>query len=875
MRSGYLCVLVMLAATSPARAGELPRVIGLHPPAGPGLAMLDSRIEVTVRGPIVEAVVTQHFQNRGDRATEATYVFPLPLDAAVSAMAIKNGSRTIKASIEKRDDAQRRYEAAVRAGVGAALLDQERPDVFTQTVSAIPARGTVEIVLRFDTVARYQNGTWELALPLVVAPRYVPGAATGQPTIGTGRAPDTNRAPDASRITPPGAPGAGGSTDIAITFVDKATDLASPTHELRVVAGGATLRDPKTDHDAIVRWKTPATTAGWVEQAPGTAGRLPAGDGGDAAVVVESPIAPPRKGTMRCLLVLDRSAASRGDADAVARPLVRALVGALGSSDRLAVAGSDQIAWATPSDVQRALDQAWLTPAGAFDLTRVLAAARPDGAPIVLVSGGLVADDRAAAAAAAKLGVPIHVIGVGPAPARGVLAALAVASGGTLRFAIPGDDLVALAKAALADAANQPAPLAVTWGTLAATEVVPGTLPRIGAGQATLVLARVKRAQTANGRAHGELFAIDALPSPRSVDGATTTMGPLARRWARNRLDELVAGRASAATITAHALRYGLVSPYTSMVAVGDEVVEQGGVKRSIAVPVSVPAGMKWQQVKKETTVEEPRGNTVTKLPDATTLSEKEKKPAADKTEPAKRQTPKVEPKPQDPTKNIPIQRTYEQNVPKPAPQPVTGTATQSDRGGRSRDDDDGEKPAKKKKQAELSSGEDEEPDSEDASPMAKRTATIDNVGGAEVMVLSSEGRSRRWRLATGIGGGLVRTRGETTSLLSLDARLEFRIARRTLFGVEGGLWLVDGDVAGNVLAAVARVGIARWIEAGFGLGVQAGGGVGPAGAVSLRFHLPPVPRAATFLRYDAALLSKAGEQRGQSTFTLGVEWGF
>src|SRR5262249_12454745 len=157
------------------------RPMGLYPRGNaPALAMLDSRIEVTVRGPIVEVVVVQRFRNATEHATEATYIFPLPDDAAVSAMAIQVGSRTIRRAIEPRESAQRRCEAAVAAGVGGALLEQERPDVFTQTVSAIPAHGVVEVTLRYDGLAHYQAGTWELVLPMVVAPRYVPGTASGR-----------------------------------------------------------------------------------------------------------------------------------------------------------------------------------------------------------------------------------------------------------------------------------------------------------------------------------------------------------------------------------------------------------------------------------------------------------------------------------------------------------------------------------------------------------------------------------------------------------------------------------------------------------------------------------------------------------------------
>src|SRR5262249_14363647 len=162
-------------------------------------------------------------------------------------------------------------------------------------------------------------------------------------------------------------------------------------------------------------------------------------------------------------------------------------------------------------------------------------------------------DDAAAITAAKRLGVAVHVIGVGPAPARGALTQLAAATSGTVRFAVAGDDLNAIARAAVADTVTQPAPLAVTWGTLAAADGVRAALPRLGAGQAMLVVAKVKRAQTANGRASGELFAIEALGAPRVVEGATSAMGPLARRWARERLEELLAGKPNPAVTTAHA----------------------------------------------------------------------------------------------------------------------------------------------------------------------------------------------------------------------------------------------------------------------------------------------------------------------------------
>jgi len=876
--AGAIAAAVVLGSPR-ARAGEMPHAIGMYTPANTQLALVDSKIEVTVRGPIVEAVVTQKFVNRTERPTEATYVFPLPVDAAVTAMSIEAGSKKIHAAIERREQAQQRYEAAVRAGVAGALLDQERPDVFTQTVAAVPARGTVSITLRFDTVARYQDDTWELALPLVVAPRYVPGAATNRPTTGTGRSPDTDRAPDASRITPANTPGAGGATEVVLRFSDKVSDLTSPTHELKVGANESTFTDPKTDHDAIIRWKTAGTAAGWVEQAP---------DGGFAAIVVEAPPAAPRRGTLRWTLVLDRSAATRGDAEAASRPVVRGLFAAMSSSDRVAVTGSDQLGWGSGSDAARAIDERWSTNAGPFDLTRAFGQVRPEGAPVVLVSGGLVADDRAAVAAAVRLGVPVHVIGIGPAPARGVLSQIAAATGGTVRFATPGDDLAALAKAALADLASAPAPLTVTWGTLQASEVVPGTLPRLGAGQAAIVLARIKQVQTAaNGRARGELFAIEPLAPGKPIAGAVTQLGPLARRWARNRLDELIAARAAPGIIAAHALRYGLVSPYTSMVAVGDEVVVQGGVKRSIAVPVSVPAGMKWQQVKKETTVDR-TSNLDAKLDakkgegkntkEAGYATKSEDKPATKperntgrrptpvaKTEPTPKPPPKRPVSPASPTGGITIDSDTTQNIPRPERGPAG--------------DDDGEESNTRRGKAKKAADEADVATALDAAAGADedaQPAPRAMSGETLAMVARDGGIRRRWRLAGSLGGGVVRARGEAASLLTGGARLEFAVGRRTLAGLDTGLWLVDGDQArGQVLVSFAVLGIQRWLELGLGFGFQFGDGAGPAGALSLRLHLPPVPRASLFLRYDGGLLYDNDTRRGQSSGMVGVEWGF
>lgn len=892
---------VVGVTTRAAHASGTARVMGMYttptPSASPvALPMLDSKLEVSVRGPIVETIVTQRFINRADRPIEATYTFPLPADAAVSAMSIRLGARTIHAAIEKRADAQRRYEDAVHAGVGAATLEQERPDVFTQTVAAIPAKGTIEVVLRYDALARYADGQWTLVLPMVVAPRYVPGLVSGRPTTGTGRAPDTDRVPDASRVTPAGAPQAGGPTRVTLHFADPVTAVTSPTHELIVVRGSeAAFTDPVSDHDAVIRWRATSPAAGWVEAGgPGSAGSF-------AAVVVEAPPAAARKGPTRAIVLLDRAATMRGDANAVAQPVVRALFGALQPADRVAVIGgaADRVTFGTPAKGLEAVEQTWTHPGSPLDLSRALAGLRPEGAALVLVSDGLVADDRAVLAAGKRLGVPIHVIGVGPAPARALLTQLAAITGGTVRFVLPADDLAAITRATVADVASAPAPLTVSWGTLVASDVVPGVLPRLGAGQAIVVLARVAKAQSANARARGELFALEAAPAGRVVEGATTSVGPLGRRWARERQGELVLAATerapNVAAITAHALAFGLVSPYTSLVAIGDEVVVQGGVKHSVAVPVSVPAGMQWDEVRRETTLDfdhnleskaggkTQRDNVDTEAQDGkTTVDTTVTTKVADATPSA--------PVPPRPTTNKPDTKKPatrpDRKQPDQPRQPQAGAAAPPPPPAEPMDD-------RSASGAANAEAEDDGERDEGRAPSVKQVAATDIderaygvTGESTSLVMNRRGLlGRDLRLAAGVGGGLVREAGASQGLLALSLRLDYG-RRASRYGLEGSLWLVDGlHGQGRLLLSYARLGVTRHLELGVGLGLElaagAGAGIGPAASLSARLHLPWVPWLAGYLRYDGALVPRevpattGSELHGQHTGSVGVEWGF
>lgn len=163
--------------------------------------------EIRVSGIVARAVVKQTYRNPFDTWFEGVYVFPLPENAAVDHLRMKVGDRIVKGDIQERQAARARYEQAKSSGQRAALVEQERPNIFTTSVANIPPRGEIVVEIEYQQTLKYEvtqlSGSYSLRFPMVVGPRYIPGApAEGQGT-GTGWAKNTDQVPDAARITPP------------------------------------------------------------------------------------------------------------------------------------------------------------------------------------------------------------------------------------------------------------------------------------------------------------------------------------------------------------------------------------------------------------------------------------------------------------------------------------------------------------------------------------------------------------------------------------------------------------------------------------------------------------------------------------------------
>jgi Vault protein inter-alpha-trypsin domain len=187
-----------------------------------------------ITGFVSAVTVTQRFKNPFSKPVEAIYVFPLPENAGVDEMTLTAGSRVIRATIQKRAEARRMYEEAKSQGRRAALLDQERPNIFTQSVANLLPGESVQVSLRYVAPLRFDDGAYTFNFPMVVGPRYVPGSPLDGQSQGTGTSPDTDRVDDASRITPPAErSGRDISVEVRLEAGTVIEDLWSVSHRLQ------------------------------------------------------------------------------------------------------------------------------------------------------------------------------------------------------------------------------------------------------------------------------------------------------------------------------------------------------------------------------------------------------------------------------------------------------------------------------------------------------------------------------------------------------------------------------------------------------------------------------------------------------------------
>ena len=162
-------------ATSSSESGLIqgPQLIFAHPDNSKHIALpLDITLNIEVNGLVAYAQIKQVFINPYNIELEGKYQFPLPENAAIKHLKVKVADKEIIGQIMEKKAAKAVYERAKKHGKKASLVQQQRPNLFTNNIANIPAQSTVVVTLDFIMPVTFNLNQLSLKLPLAMTARY-------------------------------------------------------------------------------------------------------------------------------------------------------------------------------------------------------------------------------------------------------------------------------------------------------------------------------------------------------------------------------------------------------------------------------------------------------------------------------------------------------------------------------------------------------------------------------------------------------------------------------------------------------------------------------------------------------------------------------
>jgi Ca-activated chloride channel family protein len=561
------------------------------------LPMTDVDVELRVSGVVIEGRMTQRFVNPTTETIEALYVFPLAEDAAVFGMELRVGDRRIVAEVREREQARRDYERAREDGRKAALVDQQRPNMFRTSAANIGPGETVHVELRFVQKGTRVGDEYRLRFPLAITPRFCPPGTETIPGVNVPRAPTARLVVDVAQ---------------GLEF----ERLESPSHPMqrrsgprrtRLEASGGKLA---TDRDFLLTWK-PARS-----EMPQVASFIERRDGERYALIY---VQPPRDGSdsgiglpTETLFVIDVSGSMDGPSIKQARQALTRALERLRPGDRFNILKFNDANEAFAAGFETATDEAvgraraWvagLTAQGgtaiydALDrgLRMVGEGSAGYASRIVFLTDGAVHNERdVLTAIVARLGeTRLHTIGIGAAPNGYLMRKMAWHGRGLCEF-IASVEQADNRIDAFFDRLERPVwtDLQLNWDGVEAEGVSPGRLPDLHLGEPLVLSAKL------SGESGGALtvggWSVDGW-TERVVDLEHDALDNAAIRisWARAQVEDLMDSLhegADAATVREAVvdlgLAHSLVTAYTSLVAVEQYAGELGdGMLTARALP--------------------------------------------------------------------------------------------------------------------------------------------------------------------------------------------------------------------------------------------------------------------------------------------------
>ncbi len=585
------------------------------------LPLKHTDVSARIAGYISTVNVRQQFENPYDSKIEAVYMFPLPEKAAISEFLMIIGERKIRGILREKEEAKQIYEAARSQGYQASLLVQHRPNIFEQKVANIEPGKSINVDIKYFHTLAYNDGWYSFIFPTVVGPRYNPPHST-DPISALPRT-DSSSVTGVRYLKPTERSGHDISIEVSVDAGVKIEELRS-THKIIAertdsnqasvsLAAEATLpnRDfildfrvaGETMKSNLLTYVDPETQQGYF-----TMMLYPP----EATDVIAR-----RK--MEMVFVIDSSGSMSGTPMAQAKDAVESALDNLQEGDTFQIIrfsdnasqfGRDPVP-ATRDNIVRA--KRYLANLHGGGGTRMIEGIRaalnfphdPSRFRFVsfLTDGYIGNEVEILAEIHQHIGAArIFSFGVGSSVNRYLMESMAKVGKGAVAYLGPqdsGSEIMSdffrrISHPALTD-------VQIDWGGMAVSDVYPSTLPDLFVGRPLVVTGLFTGAPSSIAvLGHGsEGERRQAIKSDSGSEGASS----LAKIWARLRVEDLDHRRSIggdpdgefATAIRETALRYQLMSEYTSFVAVDSSKRTAGDHGTTVHQAVPVPAGVKYE----------------------------------------------------------------------------------------------------------------------------------------------------------------------------------------------------------------------------------------------------------------------------------------
>ncbi|HWF90532.1 MAG TPA: VIT and VWA domain-containing protein [Pyrinomonadaceae bacterium] len=166
-----LSIFCALATVASAQGVIVPGPCRRCPDPRPGplphaLPITSIKIDTKISSQVATTHVEQVFRNDTGFTLEGTYLFPIPESASVAEFAIWDGDRRLVGEVRSREEARRIYDEIVRRQRDPGLLEYAGKDLFQASIYPILPHSDKKLEITYTQVVRAEGGTVSYRYPL-------------------------------------------------------------------------------------------------------------------------------------------------------------------------------------------------------------------------------------------------------------------------------------------------------------------------------------------------------------------------------------------------------------------------------------------------------------------------------------------------------------------------------------------------------------------------------------------------------------------------------------------------------------------------------------------------------------------------------------